>query len=187
MKIGFIGTGNMAGAIVQGITAKNFVEGKDVYLFDVLTDKVKELAAQVDGNVCSSAGEVIEQVDAIVLSVKPNIIQKVVEETKSVVLKKKPLLISIAAGTTLDKLEGLVGTSTLPIIRVMPNVNAMIGLGAAAVAGNQNTSKEQIQYVVDLFNAVGKAWEVEEKDFSAYTAVAGSSPAYAYLFIDSIA
>ncbi|MFD1899147.1 pyrroline-5-carboxylate reductase [Enterococcus termitis] len=187
MKIGFIGTGNMAGAIVQGIVAKNFVKGKDVYLFDVLTDKVKELAAQVDGNVCSSAGEVIEQADAIVLSVKPNIIQKVVEETKTVVLEKKPLLISIAAGTTLEKLEGLVGTSTLPIIRVMPNVNAMIGLGAAAVAGNQNASKEQVQYVIDLFNAVGKAWQVDEKDFSAYTALAGSSPAYAYLFIDSLA
>ncbi|MCB5951105.1 pyrroline-5-carboxylate reductase [Enterococcus sp. BWT-B8] len=187
MKIGFIGTGNMAGAIVQGIVAQNFVKGEEVYLFDILTDKVQELGCQISGNVCSSAADVIKQADAIVLSVKPNIIQKVMEETKTILLDKKPLLISIAAGTTLDKLAGLAGTNDLPIVRVMPNVNAMIGMGAAAVTGNETASKEQVQYVVDLFNAVGKAWEVDEKDFSAYTALAGSSPAYAYLFIDSLA
>ena len=187
MKIGFIGTGNMATAIIQGIVAKDFLKGEEVYLFDVVTEKVQQLGAQVSANVCASAAQVIEQADAIVLSVKPNVIQQVVEETKTVLLEKKPLLISIAAGTTLEKLAGFVGTSELPIVRVMPNVNAMIGYGAAAVTGNPAASQDQVRYVIDLFGAVGKAWEVEEKDFSAYTALAGSSPAYAYLFIDSLA
>lgn len=187
MKIGFIGTGNMAGAIIQGIVANKFVEGTDIYLFDVLTDKVETLAKEINGHACPSAAAVIEEVDAVVLSVKPAVIQHVVEETKILLAEKKTLLISIAAGTTLAKLDKLVDAEAMPIIRVMPNVNAMIGTGAAAVAGNPYASKEQVQYVIDMFSAIGKAWEVEEKDFSAYTALAGSSPAYAYLFIDSLA
>lgn len=69
----------------------------------------------------------------------------------------------------------------------MPNVNAMIGKGAAAVCGNTFASEEQIEYVLQMFQAVGLAWRLPEKDFSNFTALAGSSPAYAYLFIDSIA
>ena len=74
-----------------------------------------------------------------------------------------------------------------PIVRVMPNVNAMIGEGAAAVCGNKFPSKEQVNFVVEMFNAIGMAMELPENYFSVYTAIAGSSPAYAYLFIDSLA
>lgn len=187
MKLGFIGTGNMAGAIIQGITEKQFINGKNLYLFDVMTEKVKALGHQAGANVCSSIKELIQETEIIVLSVKPNVIEKVLSENQQLLVEKKPLLVSIAAGTSINKIESILKTSQLPIIRVMPNVNAMIGLGAAAVTGNGAASREQINYVIELFQVIGKAWEVEEKDFSAFTALAGSSPAYAYLFIDSLA
>lgn len=188
MKIGFIGTGNMASAIIKGIIEKDFVAAKDIYLFDVMTEKVQAFAKEIGANACPSNPELIKEVDAVVLSVKPNIIEKVLLETKDLILEKKPLLISIAAGTPTDKLYGFLQTTdAVPVVRVMPNVNAMIGKGAAAVCGNSFASEEQINYVLEMFQAVGMAWRLPEKDFSNFTALAGSSPAYAYLFIDSIA
>ncbi|MHC5228908.1 pyrroline-5-carboxylate reductase [Enterococcus sp. LJL99] len=188
MKIGFIGTGNMATAIIQGIVEKEFIKAEEVYLFDVLTDKVNALSKKVNGHACDSVEELIHAVDIVVLAVKPNVVETVLNQTKELILAKQPVLVSIAAGTPLEKIYGYLDTEqAVSIVRVMPNVNAMIGLGAAAVCGNQFASDEQIEAVVELFEAVGCAWKVSEKDFSAFTALAGSSPAYAYLFIDSLA
>ncbi|EME8127611.1 pyrroline-5-carboxylate reductase [Enterococcus faecium] len=188
MKIGFIGTGNMASAIVKGIIKKQFINASDIYLFDVMTEKVTQFAKEIGANVCSSNKELVATVDALVLAVKPIIIEKVLTETKDDILINKPLIISIAAGTPIEKLQEFLKTEEkIPIVRVMPNVNAMIGEGAAAVCGNSCTSEEQLAYVVRMFEAIGRAWRLEEKDFSNFTALAGSSPAYAYLFIDSIA
>lgn len=176
MKIGFIGTGNMASAIIKGIIEKEFIKAKNIYLFDVMTDKVTEFSKEIGANVCRSNDELIRSVDVVVLSVKPNIIEK------------RPLLISIAAGTPIEKLSTFLRSKEeVSIVRVMPNVNAMIGKGAAAVCGNEFASKEQVSYVQNMFQSLGMAWILPEKDFSNFTALAGSSPAYAYLFIDSIA
>jgi len=98
------------------------------------------------------------------------------------------LLVSIAAGTTTEAIYDIFETNQpVKVVRVMPNVNAMIGEGAAAVCGNKFATKEDVSLIVDMFNKIGRAWELEEKYFSNFTALAGSSPAYAYLFIDSIA
>lgn len=186
MKIGFIGTGNMASAIILGAVKSNFIPGKDIYLYDVFTQKAQELSNEIDGNACATAIEAIKEVDIVFLAVKPNMIEKVLADLKEEIVNQKKIVVSIAAGTTIDKLEKNLSKQT-PIIRVMPNVNAMINLGAAAVTGNTASNSEQVHYIIDLFASIGKAWEVEEKDFSTFTALAGSSPAYAYLFIDSLA
>lgn len=188
MKIGFIGTGNMASAIIKGIIEKEFIKAKNIYLFDVMTDKVTEFSKEIGANVCRSNDELIRSVDVVVLSVKPNIIEKILNETRELIIEKRPLLISIAAGTPIEKLSTFLRSKEeVSIVRVMPNVNAMIGKGAAAVCGNEFASKEQVSYVQNMFQSLGMAWILPEKDFSNFTALAGSSPAYAYLFIDSIA
>lgn len=188
MKIGFIGTGNMATAIIKGMIAKEFVAAKDIYLYDILTDKVQGLAEELGATRCSSNTTLIEAVDVVVLSVKPNLIEQVLLDTKSVILAKRPLLVSIAAGTPTDKLYRFLQTDQeISIVRVMPNVNAMIGKGAAAVCGHDFATKQQVDYVLKMFQSVGSAWRLDEDDFSNFTALAGSSPAYAYLFIDSMA
>lgn len=186
MKLGFIGTGNMASAIIEGIVGKGFISGKDLFLYDILEDKLKMICENIDANLCKSEKEVVERADTVVLSVKPNMIEKVLSKTKDIMLQKNTIVISIAAAMPIEKLEGFLGGKKLSVIRVMPNVNSMIGFGAAAVAGNKTASEENINYVINMFESVGKAWKVEEKDFSAYIALAGSSPAYTYFFIDSL-
>ncbi|MDR2832823.1 MAG: pyrroline-5-carboxylate reductase, partial [Streptococcaceae bacterium] len=109
------------------------------------------------------------------------------EPIKGIIMERDLLLISIAAGKTLENLEEMVGHPKVSIIRVMPNVNVQIGLGASAVTGNEASSENQIDFVLNLFSSVGKAWIVPEKDFSAFIAMAGSSPAFTYLYIDSLA
>ena len=105
MKIGFIGTGNMASAIIKGIIEKEFIKAKNIYLFDVMTDKVTEFSKEIGANVCRSNDELIRSVDVVVLSVKPNIIEKILNETRELIIEKRPLLISIAAGTPIEKLS----------------------------------------------------------------------------------
>lgn len=119
---------------------------------------------------------------------KPNIVRTALLNAKEGILEKQPLLVSIAAGTTTEAIYDIFETNQpVKVVRVMPNVNAMVGEGAAAVCGNQFAAKEDVSLIVDMFNKIGRAWELEEKNFSNFTALAGSSPAYAYLFIDSIA
>lgn len=188
LKIGFIGVGNMASAIVEGIVAKEFVAGSQVYLFDILTEKVQQFAGKLGAHAMNSPEEIIENVDVLVLAVKPNIVRTALLNAKAGILEKQPLLVSIAAGTTTEAIYDIFETDQpVKVVRVMPNVNAMVGEGAAAVCGNEFASKEDISLIVEMFNKIGRAWELEEKNFSNFTALAGSSPAYAYLFIDSIA
>lgn len=188
MKIGFIGTGNMATAIIKGIVAKNFIAAEQIYLMDVDRSKAELLAIELGTHVIQSVESLIESVDFVVLAVKPNIIEQVLTESKEMIETKKPVLVSIAAGTPTEKLYRYLDTDAeVPIIRVMPNVSVMVGKGAAAICGHDFASDEQLDFVVQMFESVGKAWRLAEEDFSNFTALAGSSPAYAYLFIDSIA
>ena len=188
MKIGFIGTGNMANAIIRGIITKGFIEAEQLYLTDLDQEKAKKIAESIGSHFSKTNQELISSVDMVVLAVKPNVMKAVLEESKKTILDNKPTLVSIAAGTPTDKLYRFIDTDDeVPIIRVMPNVNVLVGKGATAVCGHDFASEEQIDYVVNLFQSVGEAWRLPEEDFSNFTALAGSSPAYAYLFIDSLA
>lgn len=93
----------------------------------------------------------------------------VLQAAAPAILRRRPLLVSIAAGTSLQQLQSFVAAETsLPIIRVMPNINALAGEGAAAVCGNPWVSKEQIDAILGIFRAFGKAWEIPEKDFGIF-------------------
>ena len=188
MKIGFIGAGNMASAIVEGMVQKGFSKPENIYLYDIATEKVQAFAEKIGAHALSDPQEVIKTVDTLILAVKPNVIKGVLLEAKDAILQNYPLIVSIAAGTSTEAIYEVFETDQpIRIVRVMPNMNAMVGEGAAAVCGNPSATKEDVATIIDLFNAVGKAWPLEEKYFSIFTAIAGSSPAYTFLFIDSIA
>lgn len=185
MKIGFIGAGNMASAIIKGIITQKQINPRDILVSSLETPEFLKLVGDTCVSRCSSNQEAAEQAEMLILAVKPNVIPQVLEEISPILVKRKPLVVSIAAGTTLEKLQNLAGKN-VPIVRVMPNVNAVIGEGAAAVCGNKFATEAQVDEVLRLFKAVGKAWKIEEKDFSNFAAIAGCSPAYTYLFIDAI-
>lgn len=188
MKIGFIGAGNMASAIVEGMIPKGFSQPDDIYLYDIATEKVQAFAKKIGAHALKDPQEVIKTVDTLILAVKPNVIQGVLLAAKEAILQNDPLIVSIAAGTSTEAIYDVFETDQpIRIVRVMPNMNAMVGEGAAAVCKNADATEEDLEQIIALFNAVGKAWPLEEKYFSIFTAIAGSSPAYTFLFIDSIA
>ena len=182
MKISFIGAGNMASAIAKGALKKQFIAAENLYFYDIQVEKTAAFAQEIGAHAVASPQEAIAVADLVILAVKPQFVQAALLEDK------QPLIVSIAAGTTIAELYQLFETTQpLRLVRVMPNMNALIGAGAAAVCGNAFASPEDIQTVLSLFRAVGQAWELEEQYFSIFTAIAGSTPAYAFLFIDSIA
>lgn len=188
MKIGFIGAGNMASAIAQGVVDNSFSNAEDLYLYDIATEKVQAFCEKLGAHAVADPQELIRTVDMVILAVKPNVIKGVLLEAKEEILTNQPLVVSIAAGTSTEAIYEVFETDQpIRIVRVMPNVNAMVGQGAAAVCGNPHAAKEDVKKVIALFNAIGKAWPLDEHYFSVFTAIAGSSPAYAFLFIDSIA
>ncbi|WP_324652971.1 pyrroline-5-carboxylate reductase [Georgenia sp. H159] len=187
MTIGFIGAGTMAGAIVRGATAAGVVPGGDVLLYDVAADAAQRLADDVGASVAPSAEAVVTGSDVVVLAVKPQVLPAVLGGLAATVVRRRPVLVSIAAGISLAALEERLPGGEVPVVRVMPNVNAMIGAGMAAVCGNEAASADDVARVVEIFAAVGEAVELPEKDFATYTAIAGSSPAFVFTFIDALA
>ena len=186
---GFIGTGNMASAIVQGAVSSGYLDGEDVVLFNPTASKAQRLADATGAAVAESALEVAQTADVVVLGFKPGTFPEVLPTLAESLVDHDAVVVSIAAGLTLDRLAALFGPdgASLAIVRAMPNVNALVGASMTAVTGNDRTSADSLEEVLGLFRSVGDALELEEKHFSAFTAVAGSSPAYAYLFIDSLA
>lgn len=187
MKIGFIGAGNMAGAIIRGSIGSGRISPADILCYDPMADKTNALIRDTGICSCASNEQLAEQADVVLLAVKPVVFEDVLSPLKAVLARKKPLICSIVTGTTLERIQAILGGAELPIVRVMPNVNAMVGAGMAAVCGNSHASRQDVELILELFDSVGMAVELPEKDFSTFTAIAGSSPAYACLFIDALA
>ena len=187
MKIGFIGTGSMARAIIKGLISTGFARSGDIFCSDVDRDSLASFAGQTGILQSPSNQNVALDSDVLVLAVKPQHIHEVLSEIRTQLGQSKPLLVSIVAGVSLENLETLSGKdNALSVVRVLPNVNAMIGAGVAAVCGNGAATREQIATVLGMFNAVGLAVEIQEHDFAAYAAIAGCSPAFSFLFIDAL-
>lgn len=185
--IGFCGSGNMARAIVTGLINGGTVEASEIVVSGT-GGTAEALASDTGARPAGSNAELLEAVGddgILVLAVKPHIIPLVLDEIGEKV-PSGALVISIAAGTSLDSLA-----SRLPaeqrIIRVMPNVNAQIGAGMAGVCGNEHTGEADLEKALTIFEAVGRAAVIEEDDFSAYSALAGCSPAFVFEFIEALA
>lgn len=183
MKLGFIGMGSMGTAIGMGVLNSGFIPHSDLYFTDVPEDS-DPLVGNFGPIRCKDNLELISSVDAVVLAVKPKHVPGVLREIKTG-LGDIPL-ISIAGGVSLSVLE----TQLLPgarVVRVMPNINAMVKASMSAVCGGSAATSEDIQLALDLFNAVGRAIELEENLFGAFTAVAGCAPAWVFTFVEALA
>ena len=187
MKFGFIGAGNMAAAIVKGMTigTKSY-KGEDIFVTSKTVTSAQKLADICGAVALSSAAEVVKESDVLVLAVKPHVLASVVPELKAEIAAKKPLVVSIAAGKTLDYLAELLPEGT-PIVRVMPNINAKIGAATNGMCVNGFVTEEQKAVVKGMFETIGTVIEVDENHFGIFTVLAGSAPAFAYLYMDALA
>ncbi|HZK05076.1 MAG TPA: pyrroline-5-carboxylate reductase [Actinomycetaceae bacterium] len=182
---GFIGSGNMASAIVRGMVTAG-TPPQDVIVTDAYAAKAAALADELGVRFLASNAELVNAADYVVPAVKPQMLGPVLTGLTGEFADRGPVVVSIAAGQPISRLEGWLPEG-IAVIRVMPNVNAQIGEGMAAVAGNAAATPEQVETVLALFRSVGRAIEVAEKDMSAFSAVAGAGPALTYDFIDALA
>lgn len=184
--LGFIGTGNMASAIIKGVIASGLLKGEEIGIYDLLSEKAEALSEEYGVKTFSSAAELTENCDKIVLSVKPNVIASVLSEIDGIAKEKNPLFISIAAGKTLSFLSECVNCDA-KFVRVMPNINAVVLSAVSAFCVNENVTDKEKAFVEKLLSAFGTAVEIKEDLFSVFSAIAGCSPAFSYMYIDSLA
>lgn len=185
-SIGFIGFGNMAEAIITGLISSGNFESDEIGAFDPDVEKLQIGADRLKITAFSSNEELVKNCKCIVLAVKPIALQKVIEPLKEDLCKANPLVVSIAAGQSIEKLRNLIGFYAA-IVRVMPNINAIAGQAVSGYAASDNVSEEQLETAIKILNSFGTCVAVCEEKFSAYSAIAGCSPAYSYLFMDAIA
>lgn len=187
MKFGFIGAGNMAGAIIKGMTigTKSY-NANCIYVTSKTKVSSHELAQLCGVTACDCSQEVIENTDVLILAVKPYVLSEILPSLKEMILKKNPLVISIAAGKTLDFLESFLSKTT-SIVRVMPNINAKVGASTSGFCCNDAVTQKQKEIVTSLFSTIGSVIEVQESHFGIFSVIAGAAPAFAYLYMDSLA
>ncbi len=183
---GFIGAGNMASAIIKGICDSGFLKGGDIAVFDLDESKTKALSDSFGVKAMTSAKEVAESCETVVLAVKPNVIASVLKEIDETAKAKNPLFISIAAGKSTEYLRSCVSFEG-KFVRVMPNINALVGAAVSGYCGTDNISAEDMAFVKEFCECFGTAVAVEEKNFPIFSVLGGCSPAYTYMYIDSLA
>jgi len=181
-KVGFIGAGNMGGAIVKGLAGRPEYE---LFAFDPDKAKLDALATEYKVGAAASVFELAQVCDYIVICVKPGQVETVIKNMANALTGGK-CLISIAAGVPLKKLKKWSGKDC-PAVRVMPNTPALVGEGLFALCFEDDAvTAEQKAFVSAMFGALGETFDLPEKHFDAFTAVAGSGPAYVYYFMEAL-
>lgn len=186
MTIGFIGAGNMGGAIIGGIIAGGIAKADDVIVSDPSDAKIRELTDKYGVRSAASNRAAAAAADMLFLAVKPNAVYSVISEIRDS-LKDGAVVVSIAAGQSVGKLSDAFCKPDLKLVRVMPNTPALVGEGMAAVSPNENAEDRDTAEVLRIFNSFGRAELVPESLMDAVTAVSGSSPAYVFMFIEALA
>ncbi len=185
MKIGFIGCGNMASAIIGGLI-KNDVFAKENIYATALTDATKASVKEKFGiQIAESNRGLVETVDIVVLAVKPQYYETVIEEVSDEA-REDQLLISIAPGKTMEWLGEKFG-KPVKIIRSMPNTPAMVGKGMTAVCYNSLVTEEDLGITGKIFGGIGEYEIIGEHLMDAVVGVSGSSPAYIFMLIEAMA
>lgn len=184
MKLGFIGMGNMGGAIIKGYIKANPQEANNIYAFDKAQETLSTMAKELGCNPCNSIEELVNFCDVVILAVKPNIYEAVLPQITPV-LSKAQVVVSMAAGISISFLENFLG-SDAKIVRIMPNTPAMVKESMTAVCKNENVSQDEFLPILEIFKSIGRAEEISEELIHTVIGVSGSSPAYAYMFIEAL-
>ena len=183
--LGFIGCGNMAQAMLKGILGKKLYDAEDVIVSRRNEMVLNQLKEQFKVQVSTDNRQVAKSADVLVLAVKPFQFETVIREIRDDI-KEDTLVISIAAGQTMENIERLFGKN-IKLVRSMPNTPALVLEGATGVCFNEKISDEDKKTAMDIFSSFGIAREVPESMIDAVIGVSGSSPAYVFLFIEAMA
>ena len=195
VKIACIGSGNMGFALMKGITAQGKGANKSVSIgfSDVHPEKAKAAADALGAGVFGSNTEATEKADFVFLAVKPQTISEVLAEIAPVIQKRlaaPPLLVSMAAGWTIEKIQTVIASGSavkIPVARIMPNTPALISKGMIALAVSPAVSDENADALEEMLKGAGTVDRIPENYFNAVTGLSGSGPAFAFMFIEALA
>ena len=185
MKLGFIGCGNMAGAMMGGIIKNNIFKAEDVYGSDVFEPSRERVKNMYGIHVSDNNIDVVDAVDVLVLAVKPQYYESVITQIKDHV-RADQLIITIAPGKTLSWLAEKFGKD-VKIVRTMPNTPALVGEGMTGATPNEFVTEAELKYVCEILSGFSKVEVISEKLMDTVVAVSGSSPAYIYILIEAMA
>lgn len=183
MKIGFIGAGNMATAIIGGLLGAG-TQASDICVFDMDKEKLSSFSEK-GINVCDNSPALTQECDIVVLAVKPQNYSEVIREIAPFANENKTF-VSIAAGITIDFVRRGIGFDC-PVVRVMPNTPLLLGKGATALCFSANVADDVREVATSMFSCSGVVAEFTEDKMDAIISVNGSSPAYFYLFAKAMA
>lgn len=183
MTVGFIGTGNMGGALARA--AAKAVPAKNVYLYDRFTEKSEALAKELGCCVSDLAG--VAKCNYIFLGVKPQMMEDMFLELAPILKNRSDVftLVSMAAGLEMCRIQELAGEK-YPVIRIMPNMPVSIGEGMIEYDMTENVSHSQLEGFLQCMQYAGKLDHLPESLIDAGTSVAGCGPAFAFLFIEAL-
>lgn len=183
-KIGFIGGGKMATAIMKGIINSNWCNSENIFVSDKNEEALNTLKENYKVQTTTNNIDVVKNSKIILFAVKPFVLCDVLNEIKPFITKEHVIL-SIAAGISINTIEEILGN--VPVIRIMPNTPALVNEGMSAVCKGSHATGEHVKIATEIFNSVGKVIEAEEKYIDIITAISGSGPAFYYYIINEIA
>lgn len=181
--VGFIGTGNMAEALIRGLLHAGVAEKEQVIGSDPREERCREMSGRYGIRVVEDNLEIAREADILVLSVKPQVMAKVLDQVGKAI-HPRALVISIAAGIPLAAIEAKLPQAR--VIRTMPNTPALVGAGATAVAAGGHATDEDLKAAKRIFDSVGSTVILEEAQMDAVTGLSGSGPAYIFLIIEAL-
>lgn len=184
-NIGFIGAGKMAQAMIEGILNSNKVSPEHIMASATTEKTLDKINTQYRILTTKNNTDVAKFADLLILAVKPDLHSTIIEMIKNEV-KKDVIIVTIAAGITLDDVEMFFGRK-IKAIRTMPNTPSLVGEGMCVICPNVHVNKNELEKVEELFQSFGKTERLEEKLMNAVPAISGSSPAYIYMAIEALA
>ncbi|MBE9531327.1 MAG: pyrroline-5-carboxylate reductase [Proteobacteria bacterium] len=188
--IGFIGSGNMAEALIRGLIASKKVSAGQIIASDNNKERLVHIAETYEVKVFNKNYEIAEGADIIILALKPGDMKEAIEGVADGFSSEK-VLVSIAAGITTDKIHmwlrsgGL--TEEVPVVRAMPNTPAIVGEGATGIAAGRNAGRDELKLCEEIFAQVGKVVTLDDESLlNGLTGLSGSGPAYVFLFMEAL-
>jgi pyrroline-5-carboxylate reductase len=183
-KIGFIGAGNMAEALIKGLISKRIVDPENISASDVSAQRLNHVGKNYGIKIVTDNRNLISRNDIIILAVKPGDVYPVLDEIRDQ-LNSRKVLVSIAAGVRLSKIEKRLKRGSR-VVRVMPNTPALILEAASALSKGKFATDKDLDCAKALFDAVGETAIVKEELMDAVTGLSGSGPAYIFMIIEAL-
>jgi pyrroline-5-carboxylate reductase len=184
-RLGFLGSGNMAAALVGGLVHGGVLPPERILASDVKGERLEQLNTEFGIRTTMDNHQLLRESDVVVLAVKPQVIDRVLTEIGAD-LRGDQLLVSVAAGVPIEALEARLPPGSR-VVRAMPNTPATVQAGATAVSGGSHASADDLRIARELFEAVGRVVVLDEALLDAVTGLSGSGPAYVMLIIEAMA